>query len=71
MQKIVAYRNIKSKFYTQDVKGKKALVLNLLHSIVIDEKTNFLACDNTTGDAHIGQFEYLEDCLNWLENNLK
>ena len=71
LQMIIASRHPKSKFYTKDLQGEKVLVLNLLSAKVINKETNFIGCDNTTGDAFIGEFEYLEDCINWLENNLK
>ena len=68
LQKIIAYRHIKSKFYTRDLIGEKVIVLNSMCAQIIKEKTNFIGCDNTTGYAFIKEFEFLEDCLNWLND---
>ena len=66
LQMIIATRHPRSKFYTKDLQGEKVLVINLLTAKVIKETTRFIGCDNISGDAFIAQFEYLEDCLNWL-----
>lgn len=68
LQMIIASRHPQSKFYTKDLQGEKVLVINLLTARVIKQTTRFIGCDNTSGDAFIAEFEYLEDCLNWLND---
>lgn len=55
----------------------KMISADEMHSIIENRKSRgqfiayendkYIACDNTTGDAWIEEFETLEEAINWLE----
>lgn len=68
MQQIIITREPKGLFWTLDFFGERIIVLDSGYQKIIDNETCFIGCDNSSGDAFIEEFKYLEDCLNWLNN---
>ena len=68
MQEIIIKREPIGLFYTNDVIHEDIIITRNFIPRRIEDKTNFIACDNTSGDVYVEQFVFFEDCTIWLQD---